>query len=200
MAARHLNRTSDRNINRTAQVPRTECAMPGPLDDPAVAPVPDGDLLSLDREFTPKRRSRRTQPPLTWWRQLPAAAFRAADSRILLRATRAAGSIDHPRWLAALTGDAPSAIGIAIKAVFKSEFSAPEDLVMTAVLRCAINGSLAAAMVLAAALHRRVTAEPHCDQLELSWYVADFSKTQRAVPRCHRRLASAVKRSRCKNT
>jgi hypothetical protein len=116
---------------------------------------------------------RQMHPPLEWWRQLPADAFRPMDLPVLIRAMRNAGPIDHPRWQEALWGEPNSAIEIAVKTVFSAELTASADLALTAVLRCAISGDVRAAVVIAAALRKHATLDSRCRELESSWFVAN---------------------------
>jgi hypothetical protein len=115
---------------------------------------------------------RQSLSPLLWWRRLPADAFRPADVPRLIRAMRDAGSIEHPQWPNALTGSANAAIEIAVKIAFRDELTALVDLALTAVLRCAVSGDVPAAVLIAAALRKRVAVDPRCRDLEGSWFVA----------------------------
>ena len=57
-------------------------------------------------------------------------------------------------WRAAIHGDAPSAIRLALRMEHPSQITARTDLTMTVLLNCALNGSAGAALVLSHALRQ----------------------------------------------
>lgn len=119
---------------------------------------------------TPKQSSRRDDiSPLALWRSAPANAVDRADIGRLHEAIRCVNLVGESAWRLARTGDAGAAIGVAICVAIKRR-ARPEivDLVMTAVLATAIEGSSAARAFLAHMLGKR-----GADALASSWIEAN---------------------------
>jgi hypothetical protein len=90
---------------------------------------------------------------LRLWRTVPADGFgpdhRAAVAECMRRTS---STIDI--WRAAIHGDAPSAIRVALRMERPPQVTARTDLTMTVLLHCALNGSAGAALVLSHALRQ----------------------------------------------
>ena len=111
-------------------------------------------------------------PPLHWWRCLPATAFEIAHVAVLKRAISGIGLIREPLWPAAANGDAAAAVGVALRAITRHRKPTPTlDLIMSALLRCALEGSSAAGVTLWYALDRLTAAEPAYAPVAASWQV-----------------------------
>jgi hypothetical protein len=96
-----------------------------------------------------------TIPPLHWWRHLPATSFTTAHLTVIRRAIAGFGFIGEPHWPAAANGHPAAAIGIALRTLRSHIEPNPTfDLVMSALLRCALEGNAAAVLVLAHVLDR----------------------------------------------
>lgn len=112
----------------------------------------------------------RKVPPLWWWRRLPAQAFTSAHHAVLKRATSGFGHLSEPLWAVAAKGDAAAAVGIALRTFRRCPRPSPGvDLTMSVLLRCAIEGSGAAALVLSHVLARIADEDPGCALLASSW-------------------------------
>jgi len=115
-------------------------------------------------------------PPLHWWRSRPAETFTPSHNKTLRRALIGIGLLGEPRWAAAAGGDAAAAIGIALRTSASSDVVGPQrDLVMTALLRCALAGNPTAALVLSHVLHRLRSHDPNFPALSASWLTASHS-------------------------
>jgi hypothetical protein len=126
-----------------------------------------------------------TIPPLHWWRHLPATAFTTAHLAVIRRAITGFGFIGEPHWPAAANGHPAAAIGIALRTLRShTEHSPTFDLVMSALLRCALERNAAAVLVLAHVLDRVATDAP-CSALATSW------RSIETVRRFDRKLRSA---------
>jgi hypothetical protein len=102
------------------------------------------------------------------WRTYPATAFDRSHVPILHRALAGVAIFASPERR--IRGDAATTIGVAIRAMRTQDTpSATFDCIMTAVLVRAIEGNLAAALVLAHALARLAVNEPSFIQLGASW-------------------------------
>lgn len=71
---------------------------------------------------------------------------------------------------AALGGDPAAAIGVALSLMPIEEINLPADIVMTALLRCALYRNAAAALVLAQVLGLSDLDHPFATELSASWY------------------------------
>jgi hypothetical protein len=106
--------------------------------------------------------------PLQAWRTLPAYAFDATKRRAVA-ATVATASSTLEDWRKAVGGDAPAAIKLALSLSPRKKITLRVDLVMTVLLRCALDGNAAAALVLSHLL-RRMRIDPSVRrQLSTSW-------------------------------
>jgi len=120
-------------------------------------------------------------PPLHWWRRLPAPAFTAVHVAVLRKAIAGISIAGEPNWPAAETGDPVAAVGVALRAIKRRRWPSPGfDLVMSALLRCAIEGSHTAGLVLEYALGRMAAKDPACTAVAASW------RTITAAPKPHR--------------
>jgi hypothetical protein len=109
-------------------------------------------------------------PPLHWWRRLPAPAFTGVHVAVLRRAVAGIFIIGEPSWPAAAKGDAAAAIGVVLRDIKRCRWPSPGfDLVMSALLRCAIEGSTSAALAMEYALGRMAAKDPACAAIAASW-------------------------------
>ena len=119
--------------------------------------------------------------PLYWWRRLPATDFGPAHIAVIKKAISGIGLVGEPHWPAAADGDPAAAIGVALRAIERHRTPTPGiDLVMSALLRCAIEGSAAASFVLANALSGFAAGDPACAAVAASW------RSNAAAPRARR--------------
>jgi hypothetical protein len=120
-------------------------------------------------------------PPLQWWRRLTAHTFTGMHVATIQRAVAGITIINEPCWPAAANGNPAVAVGVALRSIRRSCIPSPGfDLVMSALLRCAIEGSTTAALVLRYALGRMAVKDPACAPVAASWQTATVR------PRSHR--------------
>ncbi|MGA2568427.1 MAG: hypothetical protein ABSF41_16555 [Pseudolabrys sp.] len=120
-------------------------------------------------------------PPLRWWRRLPAPAFTGVHVAVIRRAIAGITTVDEPYWPDAVKGDPAAAVGVALRAIKRRRIPSPGfDLVMSALLRCAIEGSNNSALVLEYAPGRMTAKDPTCAAVAASWQAATVA------PRAHR--------------
>jgi hypothetical protein len=124
---------------KTGRVPNTDAG--GPLVD--------------NNPAWPKRLARwpfkaENSSPLAWWRRLPPDAFRDAERLLLstnLRGIRVLHGGDD--LAAAMRGDAAAAIGAALDLMPIEEITLQVDITLTALMRSALDGDAASALVMA---------------------------------------------------
>jgi hypothetical protein len=90
---------------------------------------------------------------LRLWRTVPADGF-GYDHRAAVAECVRRTSSTIEAWRAAIHGDAPSAIRLALRMERPSQIAARTDLTMTVLLNCALNGSAGAALVLSHVLRQ----------------------------------------------
>jgi hypothetical protein len=123
-------------------------------------------------------------PPLCWWRRLPAPVFTGVHVAVIRRAIVGITIISEPYWPAAVKGDPAAAVGVALRAIKHRRWPSPGgDLVMSALLRCAIEGSDTAALVLEYALGRMAAKDPACAAVAASWQAAAVAPPAHRVPK-----------------
>lgn len=93
--------------------------------------------------------------PWDWWRTTPPSRLDATHRYALRRSLSQIAVLGEPGWQRAVAGDAAEAIGIALPIIASGESGSRLDIVMSAVLLCALQGNPAAALLLAHALDNR---------------------------------------------
>lgn len=123
-------------------------------------------------------------PPLHWWRRLPAPAFTTVHLAVIRRAITGFGIIGESHWSAAAKGDPAAAVGVALRAIKNSRMPSPSlDLVMSALLRCAIAGDDAAIHTLTHVLWQMAADDPSCAQIAKSWQCRPSAERRRHMLR-----------------
>ncbi|UQR62335.1 hypothetical protein LRP30_37155 [Bradyrhizobium sp. C-145] len=108
--------------------------------------------------------------PVTWWRKLPAHAFRERERAQIgetLRHVDVLRGSDELR--AALNGDVAAAIATALSLMPIENIDFHTDITMTSLLRCALNGEAAAALVLAQIVGLTDLGHSLTRELSVSW-------------------------------
>jgi hypothetical protein len=114
-------------------------------------------------------------PPTNWWRMRSPYDIGKKDVRAIRTALLRTDLVGDADWFLAVRGDAAQAIGIAIKALKINGMRNPlTDVVMSAVLCCAVKGDPAAKVVMLSALRRRAKIDPTCHGLHLRWLNVRF--------------------------
>lgn len=125
-------------------------------------------------------------PSLRWWRRLPSYDFTATHLAVIRKAISGFLLISEPHWPAAAKGNPAAAVGVALRTIKRQGKPSPGfDLVMSALLRCAIEGSATAVLVLAHVLDRMATKDRSCAALAASW------RSVKVAGQVRRRLKSA---------
>lgn len=120
-------------------------------------------------------------PPYAFelWRSIPAERFdlsrRLAVAAYLV--TCADGDVE---WRRAIAGDATCALRIVLRMGVPDEITYPVDAKMTLLLYCALDGSGAAALLLAHLLRRMPIDEPFRQRLATSWLARNLRSARRA--------------------
>jgi hypothetical protein len=112
---------------------------------------------------------------LSSWRTLRALDFSFHDltsMRALLAKTTLLG---QPKWAAAVAGDGPAAVAVAISFIPAEEITMSMDLAMTALIACAIEGDPGAAIVASNILRHLPDATPRHHQIAASWFVSNLA-------------------------
>lgn len=112
--------------------------------------------------------------PTRWWRYHPATDFGAMEVAIVRVCIAKVEILGEPRWKAALSGDAASAIGMTL-AMRSEQPTLPKfDLIATALAICACEGSAAACLVLSHVIRQLPGAGEQEARLATSWLVRAF--------------------------
>jgi hypothetical protein len=110
------------------------------------------------------------QHPLSWWRMLRADEFKKAYVGVARYFLTKSAIIGEPHWFLGAEGDEAIAIGVALRAQRnKGDTLVSVDLAMSAVLCCALEGSIAATLLMSSVLKRRSDVDPRCKVLSDSW-------------------------------
>ena len=143
-------------------------------------------MSRIPDQSTPAETAAAVAAPFELWRSIPAERFdlsrRLAVAAYL--ATRAGGDVE---WRRAIAGDATCAIRMALRIEVPDEITYPVDDIMTLLLYCALDGSGAAALVLAHLLRRMPIDEPLRERLATSWLVRNLRSARPATPPSSRR-------------
>jgi hypothetical protein len=136
--------------------------------------------------------------PCRLWRMIPADAF-GESSRLAVCTYIVEFSPRDIEWRKAIAGDAAHAVRIALGMEIPDEVTYPVDARMSLLLYSALNGSAAAALVLAHLL-RKMPLDGHIkNRLATSWLVRnlpidcpDTVKPQRRRPHARRSIATQL--------
>lgn len=113
--------------------------------------------------------------PLSLWRTLRAAQFEAADLTAIRVLLAKLALLGRSKWRDAVAGDAPAAIAVALSFLPIDNVTRQVDVAMTALVRCAIEGDLAAAIVIANILRNLPGSTPLHRQIATSWFVSNLA-------------------------
>jgi hypothetical protein len=123
--------------------------------------------------------------PLAWWRTLPADLLRDAEQLVLRETIRKIGVLKGCEWVAAMRGDVPAGIAIALEAMPITTITLEVDLAMTTLMLGALAGSAASALVLSQVLQRTSLDHPFARELSVSWLALNLRRaigtTKRSV-------------------
>jgi hypothetical protein len=111
--------------------------------------------------------------PCRLWRMIPADAF-DESRRLAVCAYIVEFSPRDIEWRKAIAGDAACAVRIALRMEIPDEVTYPVDARMSLLLYSALQGSAAAALVLAHLLRRMPLDGPLKNRLATSWLVRDL--------------------------
>jgi hypothetical protein len=105
---------------------------------------------------------------LRLWRTVPADRFGPAECAALAECMRRTSSTIET-WRAAIGGDAPSAVGLALRMERPHAITPPTDVTMTVLLNAALAGSAGAALVLSHLLRQMPLDGVERRRLATSW-------------------------------
>lgn len=114
--------------------------------------------------------SAKDSTPLTWWRRLPAHVLRDRERAQISETLRYVDVLrSDAEFRAALNGDADAAIATALSMMPINSIDFHTDIAMTALLRCALAGQAAAALVLAQIVGLTDVGHALSRELSVSW-------------------------------
>jgi hypothetical protein len=134
---------------------------------------------------------------LRLWRTVPADEFGHAERAAVAECMRRTFSTIEV-WRAAIEGDAPSAIRLALRMERPRAVTASTDVTMTVLLNAALSGSAGAALVLSHALRQMPLDDVKRRRLATSWLAHNIRQalpqpgrggTRRRPGRCDARIA-----------
>jgi hypothetical protein len=113
-------------------------------------------------------------PPTGWWRSVAAPNFHPMALGAMKAAVEKVEMLGEPSWRDAVAGDAAAAVGMAI--LFERQKAVPGklDLVMTALVICACEGSGSACVVLSNIIKRLPHSTDREARVATSWLVRAF--------------------------
>jgi hypothetical protein len=112
--------------------------------------------------------------PWISWRSLRADAFGPAEIAAMTAALKGMSLAPDGGWRRAADGEAPVAIGLALRLLPISAITPQVDIVMTALARCAATGNPAAAFVLAKMLRQAPIDRALAGRLSMSWLTGNL--------------------------
>jgi hypothetical protein len=145
--------------SKTGGVPNTDTGGPVVDNNPA-----------WPKRLTPWPFKAEDSSPLTWWRRLPPHAYRNAE-RLLLCTTLRGINVLHggDDLAAAKRGDAAAAIGVALDLMPIEKFTLQVDITVTALMRTALDGDAASALVMAQIVGLTDLGHELTTELAASW-------------------------------
>jgi hypothetical protein len=148
------------------------------IGDPVTDELPASVQVGTSKPDNPAWRINRPSPwpykpedssALTWWRRLPSDMFQDAERSLVLETLKHVSVLHADESVAAaLNGDPAAAVALSLMPIEKIDL--PADVIMTALLRCAIDGNAAASLVLTQVLGLSDLGHPFASELAASWY------------------------------
>lgn len=129
---------------------------------------------------------------MSWWRIVPAHALGPDSRRRIGEVLDRVFATDALRQ-SALNGDPASAVFAALQLRDDKAVTVRTDLMMTALLRCALEGSAGAALVMSHLLRRLPLGGRRGSRLGASWIVRNLSKTSSPPPQRRHTGGTAAK-------
>ncbi|MEH2524195.1 MULTISPECIES: hypothetical protein [unclassified Bradyrhizobium] len=117
--------------------------------------------------------------PLEWWRTEHAEFFNGAAVVAMRNALATVVVLGESGWRAAAAGDAPAAIGLALRLNPQRSTGNAYDLIMTALAACAADGSDGAALVLSHLMRKMPNASNTHGAIATSWLLRSFAQVTR---------------------
>jgi hypothetical protein len=112
---------------------------------------------------------------LSSWRTLRALDFTFNDVKSMRTLLAKTTLIGQPKWAAAVGGDGPAAVAVAISFIPAAKITPALDIAMTALIACAIEGDPGAAIVASNILRHLPGATPCHHQIATSWFVSNLA-------------------------
>jgi hypothetical protein len=116
--------------------------------------------------------------PLEWWRTMPANHLGEGPQCVLREMLDKVSLVKRRQWLSAMRGDAATSIAVAIEVMPINRITLEVDLMMTALMVCALDGNSGAVLVLAHILHRAPLDHPFGQELSISWLALNFRRAR----------------------
>lgn len=153
-------------------------------------------VVVYDLENDPATAKARDPIVMAWWRTFSADAF-GSNARRRLAEVLDRISATNPVWQNALRGDGASAVCIVLQTRRDETITSRTDLMMTALLRCACDGSAGAALVLSHALRQWPLEKHDGARLGASWLahnleLAPLKRSRHSDPKFASRNSSAA--------
>jgi hypothetical protein len=149
-------------------------------------------VVVYDLENDPTTATARDPIVMAWWRTFPADEF-GSNARRRLGEVLDRISATNPVWQLALRGDAAAAVCIALQTRRDETITSRTDLLMTALMRCALEGSAGAALILSHSLRQLPLENRNDARLGVSWLAYNLNTV---LPQQSRRRASKKVASR----
>jgi hypothetical protein len=133
---------------------------------------------NVSDQVAPRRRTSENSielSPLRWWRSRAPQNLDRRHVRRIRWALLRTDPVHDCDWMRAVAGDPAAAIGVGIRILKTHGMTNPLiDVVMSAVLCCALEDDHASRVVISSALRRRRKIDPRCNDLILPWLEARF--------------------------
>jgi hypothetical protein len=113
--------------------------------------------------------------PLSLWRTLRANEFEASDLAAIEGLLAKTVLFGQPKWRDAVAGDVPAAVAVAVSLLPIDNVTFQVDLAMTALIRGAIEGDFAAAIVVANILRHLPGSMLLHRRIATSWWVSNLT-------------------------
>ena len=113
--------------------------------------------------------------PLTAWRTVRAGEFTCEDLVAIKEILSKSALFGSSKWDEAVAGDVPSAIAVAVSFIPIAVITPQIDLALTALVRFAIEGDPAAAVVLSNVLRNLPGGRAGHRRIATSWFVSNLA-------------------------
>lgn len=152
-----------------------------PTDKISKAALSDCRISARHEYLAAQLRSPNSTCALSLWRTMRAEQFGAQELDIIRRLLARIELFGHQNWRDAVDGDVPAAVAVALSFLPIAQVTPQFDIAMTALIKSAIEGDAAAAIMASNILRNLPGSDPRHRQIATSWFVSNLAAASERI-------------------